>query len=31
VLDVSEYESITRQQMPQWREALRRYRTAIQA
>jgi len=31
VLDVSEYESLTRQQMPQWREALRRYRTEIQA
>jgi dTDP-4-dehydrorhamnose reductase len=29
VLDISEYESFTRQQMPHWREALRRYKAAI--
>ncbi len=30
VLDLSDYESFTRQQMPQWREALHRYRLALQ-
>jgi dTDP-4-dehydrorhamnose reductase len=31
VLDLSDYEGFTRQQMPQWREALHRYRLALQA
>lgn len=30
VLDLTPYESTTRQQMPQWREALHRYRLALQ-
>ncbi len=29
VLDLSPYESLTRQQMPQWRDALHRYRLAL--
>jgi dTDP-4-dehydrorhamnose reductase len=31
VLDLSAYESFTRQQMPDWREALHRYRLALEA
>jgi dTDP-4-dehydrorhamnose reductase len=30
VLDLSAYESLTRQQMPDWREALHRYRTTLE-
>jgi dTDP-4-dehydrorhamnose reductase len=30
VLDLSAYESLTRQQMPQWRDALHRYRMALE-
>jgi dTDP-4-dehydrorhamnose reductase len=31
VLDLSAYESFTRQQMPDWREALHRYRLSLEA
>lgn len=31
VLDLSAYESFTRQQMPQWRDALHRYRLALES